>query len=182
MEKKVDDPAFVLSQDSASQLSNRLAFFRVAFGLAEGRQGDLSIGEAKLICEKFINKDKIRLLWLDRLAESNSMPVGSLVLKVLLLLVLSADKCLPRGGEIRAQLSDVEGGDGMAIKATGKGAFFSGESLEALELDCSLDKIGPNNVHIYFVQQLTKTIGAQIMIDCEGETDSVQFAVSFAKR
>ena len=83
---------FDLVNDSAIQVSNRLSFFRVAFGLAEGRIGTIRIGEAIDLCEAFVNKEKVSLEWSDFFSREHGSALAPPIAKILFNLILISSK------------------------------------------------------------------------------------------
>ena len=179
---EVDVAALQLAKESASQVVKRLACYRVAFGLAEGIKGSLSVADIKKLSLGSLNPKKIKINWQDILKEENSTIANFLTLKVILNLILICEKCLPRGGEIIAQLSNVEGGDGIAIQASGDILTIPKNFIESFIRDYQIDDVTPQNMHIYFVQELVKEGEGKLMVELKGEENSLQFAGMFPKK
>ena len=116
---EIDVAALKLSKESANQVVKRLACYRVAFGLAEGVTGSLGVSDVKNLSLGCVNSKKIKISWQDMLKEEKPRISNFLTLKIVLNLILICEKCLPRGGEIIAQLSNVDEEDGIAIQASG---------------------------------------------------------------
>ena len=178
-EKEVSGDYFDLAKKSAEQVAGRLSFFRVAFGLADGQKGQLTISEIKNLCDNFVNREKVRVNWLDRLKVDNGDTLKSLTAKVLLNLILIGEKCLTRGGEIRVQLSDVENMDGIAVEVLGENLTFSESYQQALSSSCTLEDINPQNVNVYITQKLAKIGNGELMVERNEDNKSMQFVVIF---
>lgn len=176
-----DDTAgpFELMSNSADQITRRLAFFRVAFGLAEGASGAASVGEIRALSDGLLKGGKTALDWEDSDVFNESKILPAVVGKVCLNLVLAASECLPRGGEITLRMMPVASGCGIAIEAKGHGARVSEDMSSALRLEADLDAINAHNVHVYFAQLLARLNGALIECQSNADIDSVQIAVVF---
>ncbi len=176
-----DVAALQLSKESVSQAVKRLACYRVAFGLAEGIKGSLSVSDVKQLSLGCLNPKKIKISWQDILKEENPVILNFLTLKVVLNLILMCEKCLPRGGEITAQLSNVDGGDGIAIQASGDMITIPKNFIRSFSQDYHIRDINPQNIHIYFVQELAKMGSGKLMVELKDEKQSLQFAGIFPK-
>ena len=177
-DQDIGGESFNLSKTSADQIAHRLAFFRVAFGLAEGRNGALTNFEAKNLCSHFINKQKTAIKWFDLLGDKYDQSVSQINLKVLLNLVFIAERCLPRGGEILAYYSKTAGGSGIAIEAIGESAFLSEKNLAALSKDCCAEDLDPTNVPIYLSRCIIEDKGGTLNVELKNGNDKIQF-ISF---
>ncbi len=179
-----DDPMgpLDLMNSSASQMTRRLAFFRVAFGLAEGAKGPASVGEIRDLSAGLLQGGKATLNWPDTGSHSNVAILPSEIAKVCLNLILAASECLPRGGTIGVHLAEIAGGTGLAIEARGQSARISEDMTAALTPDASLEQLNAHNVHVFFAQSLARAASGVIEFQADQDGGGVQIAVLFPNR
>lgn len=168
---------------SVDQLSARLAFFRMAFGLGglSGRKSPLA--ESMDLVDAFLKGGRVSVDWsgLGEDAQGQAIPTG--VLKLLLNMILVAVDALPRGGSLGVTLAfmnDDKGSPafGLAVKASGDGARLKDE-LESALLSSPSEEAGEglnaHNVHGFFCQQLARELSSEI--EFAKAENEVQFAV-----
>jgi len=160
---------------SVAQLSARLGFFRMAFGLGglSGRQS--AISEARQLTAGFLEGGRIKLDWPpDGTAEPSAA-----VIKMLLNVILVAIDTLPRGGTLRVSLADRGGAAmGLSVKAVGEGARLKEDLRQALfpvgaaggEPD-----LNAHNIHGFFCYQLIHGLAAKL--DVSEAENEVLFVV-----
>lgn len=87
--------AMDLIRKSARQASAKLQFARLAFGAAGSAGAEIDLGDAQSVATALMENEKSNLNWqVDR----HLMPKN--LVKLLLNLLLIANQCVPRGGEI----------------------------------------------------------------------------------
>jgi histidine phosphotransferase ChpT len=101
-----------LLEQSTRQVSNRLQFFRLAFGAASGMQQSLPVDDLKRAAEAFFAEGKVTLDWQPQVSELTKD--GG---KVLLNLVLVAGESLIRGGSVTVLATSNGGGVVLDVKA-----------------------------------------------------------------
>ncbi len=159
------DPATLeMTERSAEEVTNRLAFFRVAFGAAGGKvsaEGTLSLHEARGLIESLLVSRKVALEWPNDAAGPDALPAGAG--KVLLLLVLAAAECLPRGGGVSVHVAAVAEGMGLAIVAKGDGARLRPDVAQALAA-ADPDQVSARNVHGHYAAVLAASLGGRLEV------------------
>ena len=91
--------AMDLIRKSARQASAKLQFARLAFGAAGSAGAEIDLGDAQVVATGFMENEKSDLNWqLTR----HLMPKN--YVKLLLNLILIANQCVPRGGEIKVEM------------------------------------------------------------------------------
>jgi histidine phosphotransferase ChpT len=95
---------------SANEATKRLAFFRLAFGSAGGLGDTLPSAEIRALADGFVVKNRMKTVWV-----LGNERIGKDRARVALNLVALAATCLPRGGELAADLS----GPGFSVVAKG---------------------------------------------------------------
>jgi len=171
---------------SVKQLNARLAFFRLAFGLAglSGRQPPLS--EARDLALGYLNGGRSSLDWQDNPATTGAgQPDPRKVAeaaKLMLNMILFAAESLPRGGVIEARVALTNENPvtfGLTVRGMGQGAFVKDDRMTVLTLamGSGIDGLTAHNVHGYFMQRMTKSLGGQLEVTAG--TDEVKIAAVF---
>lgn len=174
-----DGRASAMLAQSAEEANRRLAFFRVAFGLGAGAQGQATLDEAGTLAAGYLENGKIILDW----PSGHPQPVQADVVKVVLNMVLMASESLPRGGGVGLTFNGLAEGLGVGVTAAGEGAAFRDDLKMALAegeqgsggTDGGLTA---RNVHGFFAQCMARDLGALIE-HSEGENGEIRLAVLF---
>ena len=184
-EMGTDDGGDALKMVSASveQLSARLAFFRMAFGLGGLSGRNPPLVEVRSLAGSFLAVGRVTLDWPVEEATEPAPEISVTALKLLLNMILVATDALPRGGSIRVKLASMntdQGGPafGMAVRACGDGARLKEELMSALSStpgEGTSAELNAYNVHGYFCRRLAEHLSSDFEIS---KTDNeVQFAV-----
>jgi len=88
-----------LLRQSASQTSNRLQFFRLAFGMAGGFGSSIDLREAHKSLSVFFSDNQVELDW-----DAESKLVRKDCVKILLIMAMIAGDGLIRGGVVKINL------------------------------------------------------------------------------
>ena len=138
------EEALTMSEACANQLSSRVKFFRIAYGMA-GRIVT-NAPELRSLAIAFLEESDAALEWpMPPVAPSLREGEG----KLLLNMICIAEDCLPRGGVVKVNLEGVD----ITVEAHGKSASLAPEMEQILEgqaVDSSLDELSPRNVHFYW--------------------------------
>lgn len=165
--------AMDLIRKSARQASAKLQFARLAFGAAGSAGAEIDLGDAQVVATGFMENEKSDLNWE---VPRHFMPKN--FVKLLLNLILIANQCIPRGGEIKVTME----GDPSAPKFT-----LSAQGLNPripLGMKEILSGEEPERVDAHSVQPIYTVLLAResgMMIGIEKEEDLVRitaFAVS----
>ena len=173
----LDDAAMELMAGSAGELTNRLAFFRVAFGAAGGRastEGGLSLNEAEVLAGDLLAPGRVELDWTVGDHAPDSLPAGAG--KVLLLLVLIASESLPRGGTVAVHAASLPEGLGLAVTAAGEGARLRPD-LGPVLTAAPGSELTARNVHGYLAGLLAGALGGQLEVSDEAANELRLMAV-----
>jgi histidine phosphotransferase ChpT len=175
----LDGDALDLVTTSAAEVTRRLAFFRIAFGAAGGKAsavGTLNLNEARSLAAELLAEGKAELQWPDSSHAPDSL--SSEVGKVLLLMILIASECLPRGGSVTVHTAALPEGAGLAVSAQGDGAMLKPDLTAALSLDVPEDALTARNIHAYFAQTLARDGGGHIETS-EEQDGEIRFMALF---
>lgn len=116
-----------LLADSVQQASNRLKFFRLAFGGGGNFSAQVDIREAQSALQGMFPPDKVRVDWLIVPAA-----LSKSALKVLLNLALIAGDCLLRGGVLQVAIEQNGAVLDMAVRAEGPRLLLGDDLRQAL--------------------------------------------------
>ena len=167
--------AMDLLQKSADRLTRRLNFFRGALGFGGGRQGPLSLDEARELAHGWYADAKPTLHWTSDMTsagDGGALKVPGI--KMLMLMTLLAEECLARGGDVEVHLVALDEGLGVAVRAAGVGARLSDDVAAGLNPSCPPDTLNPRNVHAHWAQGIAQSQGA--FLEAETTLDEVRLA------
>ena len=155
----VDGEAINVIAMSANQCASRLAFLRVAFGLGGGESDTVTTDELKKLLADFLQGGRVALTW----AAQNTR-IGLMPGKLLLSLCLIGAEALPRGGDLRIDISEIGGRLGFAVFAQGAGAGLRPEILSSMAVDASPQSLTARTVHGHFAAILAHSLGAEMEV------------------
>jgi histidine phosphotransferase ChpT len=141
--------AVELVGDSARQASDRLQFYRFAYGFAGG--GVAGAGPREL-CGRFFDGSRIACEYGEVAAD---LPLDRQQLACNLLLV--GAEALPRGGRLALAAATLQ------VEATGEAAVLSSETVAALTLITPVDALGSRTVQAYFAGLLAASLGYRLL-------------------
>jgi histidine phosphotransferase ChpT len=150
-----EDPDFVqvtveLVGESARQASDRLQFYRFAYGFVGG--GDITGTGPLELCGRLFDKSRITFDY-DECAVA--LPLDWQKLACNLLLV--GAEALPRGGRL-ALLAPI-----LELHATGDATMLSSETLAALTLVTPVEALSSRTVQAYFTGLLAASVGCRLL-------------------
>ncbi len=143
-----------LMATSAEQVTRRLSFFRVAFGAASGADRPMDPAALRKLIDDYLSDKKIQITWNDINFEKSSPQRISLAGKLLCLMMVILNDCLPRGGDANVHLAPMEGGLGIAVEGRGPDVRLPDPLQQALDARQVNDQLTARNVHAYFANQL----------------------------
>ncbi|HEY9080910.1 histidine phosphotransferase family protein [Magnetovibrio sp.] len=144
---------------SAAQCASRLAFFRVAFGLGGGESDTITTDDLKKLLVDYLQGGRIAVNW-----TAENARIGLMSGKLLLGLCLIGAEALPRGGDLRIDVSEIGGRLGFAVFAQGTGAVLRPELKTALSVDVAPDLLTARTVHGHFTVILAQSLDAEMEI------------------
>ena len=158
------EKALKIVASSGEQLSARLAFFRLTFGLG-GLIGSKSpLAEAHDLTHAFLAGSRISLDWPLEIRENIGDTITSLTVKLLLNMILVAIDGIPRGGVLKISLERAVNTQGepaicIVVNASGAGACLN----EGLQFALSSENfsqaeqgLNAYNIHGFFCQRLAE--------------------------
>ena len=171
------DPAmrqrcFELLDQSARISTDKLKFFRLAFGAAGGFGELVPVGEARALVDALVaNNPRITLNWA---LSSDSLPKPAI--KTLLNLALIGLDALVRGGtmDVGAELRADGGGTGgiaeIVVRAAGQRVAFDPAIGQALEGTLPAGELSSRTALAAMVQQLAAASGGGVQVHVTAES------------
>ena len=158
-----------LLNKSAKQTSNKLQFFRLAFGAAGGFSAELDYGEAKKALDAFLEGSRIELDW--------HVPPGSgnkSIVKLVLNMALIASETLIRGGTLSVTFGYVSTDkpgmpSSVTVMATGDRVIAQASVGQALEADLKEDDLEPRTAPVYLARQCAEELDYKLEFAVEEE-------------
>jgi histidine phosphotransferase ChpT len=156
------DEALDLIQESAARASDRLQFFRVAYGLAAGVAS--SVGEGKKLADAMFASHNVTIDWSGVAAPGDK--IGERPVKLLFNILLLATEALPRGGTVTVRLGETRPLR-LDITASGEGAKLSEELLAAAALTTEVPELTARTAQGHFAARYAQALGGALEIDPE---------------
>ena len=155
------DAVFDLIEKSTEQTSNKLQFFRLAFGAAGGFSAHMDTREAEKALRAFLTGGKIDLIWNVSAPELTKGGV-----KLLLNLGLVAAEALIRGGTMTVQFdSEGENACVFSVSAEGERVIFQEDIQTVLEGKAKESELEPRLAPAYLASMMATELGGAIKVD-----------------
>lgn len=158
----LDADAMQLVAMSARDLSERVRYYRVAFGLAPGAIKTLR--EARDLLTPAVIGSRNKIIWPEADGPA-AWPFGDETLKLLLNIVLLSAECLPRGGNVEVFVEPSANQLKCTIVAAGQGVRVEDHTLAAVAGTAPLDQLTPRNVHAYYAARIAEALGGRLTLD-----------------
>jgi len=152
--------ALDLIESSAKAAAAKLQFARLAFGMAGGTGGTIDLSMAARAASDYFGTTKAKLHW-----EPGQSSAPKDLVRLCLNLVLVALDCIPRGGEVSAELQP-EGDNGFSftVHAAGQGARLPEAVRSAIEGATALEDLDARLVQPYFTGHLSRILGGKLSV------------------
>ena len=149
-----------LLSESARASSNKLKFFRLAFGAAGGFADVVDTREARAAIEGLFGGDgRIQLSWMV-----DEPTMSKAALKVLLNLVLIAGDALVRGGSLDIGAEKHGEGLDIVVRAEGSRIVLDPELKKVLIGEMSEDEVAPRAAAAWLAHSLVEEGGGTIQV------------------
>ena len=162
-----DATALSLIAASSANLKNRIAFYRVAFGLSGGANRMMTLSEARDLASGVIAGPRVQLDWrteaLDGTGERLSFPLDEI--RLALGLVLIGADALPTGGTLRVRWIATAAGTELSVVAKGVRAALPETLVAAMNPEVSVESLTSRTVHACFTATLARRLGTAVEID-----------------
>ncbi|EJW12326.1 hypothetical protein A33M_2236 [Rhodovulum sp. PH10] len=158
--------ALDLIKKSATRVSARLQFCRLAFGAAGSAGAQIDLGDAEKVARGVLTEDKIELAWrLPRVLLPKTR------VKLLLNLLLLAGQIIPRGGTL--DVDPIGEGETMGFRITAVGRGLNAripQPVPALVAGTPEDgALDGHAIQPYFTGLLARTCGLEVSFAPDGE-------------
>ncbi|WP_262694798.1 histidine phosphotransferase family protein [Kordiimonas aquimaris] len=163
------EAVFDLIEKSTLQTSNKLQFFRLAFGAAGGFSAHLDTREAEKSLRAFLAGSKVDLDWNVTVAELSKGAV-----KLLLNLSLVGAEALIRGGELSVSFI-AEGEDSLSLRmeASGERVILPDVVHAAVEGDIEEASLEPRAAPAYLAYAVAQELGGSIEVALAADTQLI---------
>ena len=142
---------------SAGQTSNRLKFYRLAFGAAGGIGDHVPIRDAKNAAEQLFDGTPINLTWNSEVGEMDKSAV-----KVILNMILVASEALIRGGELIVNVTINVEKLKLEISAKADRIIFQDKAREMICGETELTETDPKMAPAYLAARIAKQFNSKI--------------------
>ncbi len=154
-----------LLDQSAKQTSNRLQFFRIAFGAAGGLGEMLDLREAHRALNSLFSSNNIELDW-EPAAEAHAKDA----IKLLLNLGLIAGEGLIRGGRLSVDFAGSENDISISVAAEGERFILQDKARAALLGELDEADMDPRTAPAFLAAQLANQLGGKVEITTCSDT------------
>jgi histidine phosphotransferase ChpT len=162
--------AMDLIRKSARQASAKLQFARLAFGAAGSAGAEIDLGDAQVVATGFMENEKSDLTWE---VPRHLMPKN--LVKLLLNLILIANQCVPRGGEIKVEMAGEPSSPVFTLTAKGLNPRIPLGMKEILSGE-EPERIDAHSVQPIYAVLLARESGMEL--DIAKEDDLVRIVTS----
>ncbi|GHF22482.1 histidine phosphotransferase [Kordiimonas sediminis] len=149
-----------LLQKSAQQTSNKLQFFRLAFGAAGGFSAELDIREAQSALVSFLSGTRVDLDWQVALTSASKQKV-----KLLLNLCLMGAETLIRGGTMKVEMDNNDGSTEIVLSVTAERIILQDIVRKTLLGKVAEADLEPRSAPAYLAASVAKEMGGAINIE-----------------
>ena len=158
----VGGEALELLRHSAAEASRRLQFYRLAYGLATGFDGDPGFATVRSLAEALLAGSRVRPEWGEGMNDP-ARRVGKGCAKLALNMIALGRDALPRGGVLSVRLTGPGAQSTLAVAAAGPGAALKDDVRAAL--GAAPDAIGPRTVQAYLASRQARGLGSALVLD-----------------
>jgi len=165
-----------LIADSAGKATDRLRYYRVAYGLATGVLK--SIDDAQAFATAMFADQRFAQEW--RVTPSGQASLGDGAGKLLLNMLLLAAEAMGREGMLTITIEAGEQGTHIEILARGEGAELDAETIAGLRADAPIDALTPRSVQGHFTARFAEFLGSALTVDPQDQAVRLSCTVSSA--
>ena len=160
LEEMGDDPAMreeamTLILSSAKEAAYRLQFYRLAFGHLSSSE-DATLLSRRSVIENFFAATKANVHFPDSMR-----PISQSLIRLCFNLLIIANQCLIRGGDIHLQETE----DGaISIKAAGASVRLNPSYIEALNGHTAVGASDPKTIHLTLIREMLQDAPAKLEV------------------
>ncbi len=142
---------------SASQTSNRLKFYRLAFGAAGGVASRVPVRAVHSAAASLFEGTPINLQWNSEVGE-----ISKNIVKLVLNLVLIASESLIRGGDLTVNLAENRGEINITVSATAERYIMQEKVIKMLCGEITNTEGDPKIAPAYLVANVVEELNSKI--------------------
>lgn len=158
------DPSLIkqitgLIEQSARQTTNRLQYYRLAFGAAGGFGSEVGLDHAKAAMEAFFGDQKIELEF-----DPGQRTESPAVVKLLMNLALTAGETIIRGGKLVIEVEDQAAGTRFTLRAEADKIKVRDTIADALAGRLAEDDLDSKSIPATLAAEIASALGTSISI------------------
>lgn len=154
-----------LLESSANQTSNRLKFYRLAFGAAGGIGAQVPIRDARNAAVSLFDGSPINLTWNAEIGEMDKSAV-----KLLLNMILVASESLIRGGDLLVNISVKADKIDLAVTVSAERIIFQDKARSMICSDTEDPEMDPKLAPAYLASNVAKHLNSKV--ECTDHSDN----------
>ncbi len=156
------DPSLIrqitgLIEQSARQTTNRLQYYRLAFGAAGGFGSEIGLDQAKAAMAAFFGDQKIELEF-----DPGQRTESPAVVKLLMNLALTAGETIIRGGKLVIEIEDQATGTRFALRAEAEKIKVRNTIADALAGWLAEDDLDSKSIPAALAAEIANVLGTSI--------------------
>ncbi|MBN66434.1 MAG: hypothetical protein CMM94_02565 [Rickettsiales bacterium] len=160
----MQDQALELIVGSAQEASNRLQFYRQAYGRIN-ESGEADLQQLRSVAEAFFSTSKISLDWADQYTDPSVMSVSMKMGRLLLNLMIISAGSLLKGGSIVVKLESDQHVRHVEVIAQGDVVKLDEECHQLLRADTPVERLTPKTSQPYLTKQIVKDLVAELTVE-----------------
>ena len=159
------DPSLIrqitgLIEQSARQTTNRLQYYRLAFGAAGGFGSEIGLDQAKAAMAAFFGDQKIELEF-----DPGQRTESPAVVKLLMNLALTAGETIIRGGKLVIEIEDQATGTRFALRAEAEKIKVRNTIADALAGRLAEDDLDSKSIPAALAAEIANVLGTSINLE-----------------
>ena len=143
--------------DICRQTTNRLQYYRLAFGAAGGFGSEIGLDQAKAAMAAFFGDQKIELEF-----DPGQRSESPAVVKLLMNLALTAGETIIRGGKLVIEIEDQATGTRFALRAEAEKIKVRNTIADALAGRLAEDDLDSKSIPAALAAEIANTLGTSI--------------------
>jgi histidine phosphotransferase ChpT len=162
-----------LLKKSAQQTSNKLQFFRLAFGAAGGFSAQLELKEAERAMMSFLEGGRIDLVW-----ETDVYQAPKAAVKLLLNMCLVGAESLIRGGTMNVSFAVTDDVAAIDVIMTGDKVIVQDAIKTAISGSLAEEDLEPRTAPAFLAAKVVSDQGGSLDIEHDQEANKLSFKAS----
>lgn len=148
-----------LIEQSAAQTTNRLQYYRLAFGAAGGLGSEIGLDHAETTMKAFFGDQEIELEF-----DPGQRTGSPAVVKLLMNLALTVGETIIRGGKLVIEIEDQAAGRRFALRAEADKIKVRDTIAEALAGRLAADDLDSKSIPAALAAEIARTLGTSVTV------------------